>query len=268
MRKMGLDEEEEKKAQRASRFGDMMTPEPENNMRSGSRGDYYAQEDVDEMETIVGTCTNLEKAYLRLTERPSPSSVRPVEILKQSLELMRKKKREGASWNNYLGEQLKSIRQDLVIQAVADEFALEVYETNARWCLEYGDIAEFKRCLLRIEEFYNHLDISSPNVDEFYCYSLLYNLVSEDFPSLNAELVSLTKDRRAHPAIKQAVSLCEAYLNNNWHQFFKLARTPHFLSKHLLDVVAERLRINALKTILISYVLPLICNSPPLSLKA
>lgn len=213
--------------------------------------------------SIVGTSSALEKPYLRLTERPVPSSVRPVSVLKQSLALMCRKKKEGASWTGYLGEQMKSIRQDLVIQAVADDFALEVYETNARWCLENNDIAEFKRCLLRIEEFYKHLDITSAHMDEFYCYFLLYYLLSEDFPALNTELAQLRGDRRTHKAIQHAIKICEAYIDNNWRTFFKLSNHTYFLEKHLLDIASERLRINALKSILVSYVSTCFPKSPP-----
>lgn len=246
-------DDDEKREMRASRFRDVPSSSTPR-YSDYSNGEYDAGDGTEELATIMGTNTALEKPYLRLTERPLPSMVRPVHVLKRSLELMRRKKREGASWTNYLGEQMKSIRQDLVIQAVTDEFALEVYETNARWCLENNDVAEFKRCLLRIEEFYNHLDISSPHMDEFYCYSLLYNLLSEDFPALNAELATLKGDRRTHEAILHAVRICEAYIDNNWHAFFRLAKRTYFLEKHILDVASERLRSNALKSILVSYV--------------
>jgi len=259
---VGLIDEEEKREWRASRFRDSSSQSHVSSLSSSSHPSRYAySQNVDYEEVgddsataFVGTSTALEKPYLRLTDRPIPSSVRSVHVLKHSLELMRRKKREGASWTAYLGEQMKSIRQDLVIQSVTDEFALEVYETNARWCLENNDVAEFKRCLLRIDEFYNHLNITSSNMDEFYCYSLLYNLLSEDFPALNAELATLGAERRAHPAIAHAVQVCEAYLDNNWHAFFRLSKNPYFLTKHILDIASERLRINALKSVLVSYV--------------
>lgn len=256
-------DEEARKEMRASRFSVNATSSA--SYRSDALGYGYqdAGYDAEDSVAIVGTCTNLEKPYLRLTERPVPSSVRPVAVLKQSLELMRKKKKEGASWKTYLGEQMKSIRQDLVIQAIADEFALEVYETNARWCLENDDVAEFKRCLLRIDEFYHHLDLTSPNLDEFVCYSLLYHLLSEDFPSLNAELATINPESKKHNAIFHAIRICESYLTNNWHQFFLLSKTSYFLEKHILDIVSDRIRIHALESIFISYVLSIALIEPP-----
>ena len=261
-----LDEEEEeaKRLSRASRFQNDPKKASFSSSSSshqpssfGGYGGYVEVSSYEDTEPIVGTSTTLEKPYLRLTERPVPSSVRPLSVLKKSLALMREKKRNGAPWKEYLAGQMQSIRQDIIIQAIADDFALDVYETNARWCLENDDIAEFKRCLLRIDEFYNHLDLTSEHQDEFSCYSLLYHLLPEDFPSLNADLAALAHGRKQlSPAIQHCIRICEAYIDNNWSLFFKLSQTTHFLEKHLLDKAAERIRINSLTTIFVSYVSP------------
>ncbi|KAJ2327546.1 hypothetical protein GGI00_004434, partial [Coemansia sp. RSA 2681] len=42
-------------------------------------------------DTIVGTCTKLEKSYLRLTSAPDPAVVRPLPILRQTLDLLKHK---------------------------------------------------------------------------------------------------------------------------------------------------------------------------------
>jgi len=105
--------------------------------------------------TISGTSTALEKPYLRLTavrvisminillkyslpfcfQPPDPSTVRPEPILKKALEHVKRKVMEGAPWD-YACEQRKSIRQDLTVQRIKNEFTVEVYETHARLCLE------------------------------------------------------------------------------------------------------------------------------------
>jgi len=53
--------------------------------------------DLDSLLTkwnIVGTCTDIEKPYLRLTKEPTADQVRPEEILKKSLKMLLGKWRE------------------------------------------------------------------------------------------------------------------------------------------------------------------------------
>ena len=84
---------------------------------------------------FVGRSQVLERPYLRLTTAPDPSVVRPPEVLKQALELLKRKWRAEGNYS-YICDQFKSIRQDLMVQRVKTDFTVQVYELHARIALE------------------------------------------------------------------------------------------------------------------------------------
>ena len=75
------------------------------------------------MGKVVGTSTSLEKQYLRLTGPPKPETIRPLHILRQSLEMLKRRwiERGGPDDYEYISEQLRSIRQDIMVQGLIKE---------------------------------------------------------------------------------------------------------------------------------------------------
>jgi hypothetical protein len=84
---------------------------------------------------IIGTCAELEKPYLRLTSAPDASTVRPLPILKKTLELLRSKWKTESNYT-YICDQFKSLRQDLTVQRIKNEFTVQVYEIHSRIAIE------------------------------------------------------------------------------------------------------------------------------------
>ena len=124
---------------------------------------------------ITGTCTELEKGYLRLVPgmEPEPAEVRPLLVLKEAFKhvVKRWKKEQKYKW---FWAQLKSIRQDMSVQHIRDGFTAKVYEMHARVALEQKDTPEFTQCLGQLRDLYT--DGIKGAMKEFFCYRLLYTV--------------------------------------------------------------------------------------------
>jgi len=136
---------------------------------------------------LKGTSSALEKSYLRLTSAPKPSTIRPLKILKESLRMVKEKYIQDEDYS-YVCDQLKSIRQDLTVQNIYNNFTVHVYETHGRIALESGDLSEYNQCSSRLQEM--KLRGLKTSQDEFDCYRILYCMIQNNW----LELVGVLKD--------------------------------------------------------------------------
>lgn len=153
---------------------------------------------------IVGTSKNLEKQYLRLTAPPDPSTVRPLEVLRQSLEMVMEKYNSGKDYH-YLCDQLKSIRQDITVQNIRDTFAVQVYEAHARIAVQNADFGEYNQCQTQLKVLYENGFVG--NESEFTAYRLLYLLITQNLVDLNNELKCLSYEIRNSPDVSIALQI-------------------------------------------------------------
>jgi hypothetical protein len=191
-----------------------------------------AVEDIDwDSLTIRGTCQEVEKRYLRLTSAPDPATVRPADVLRRALEMVK------STTKSYLFkcEQLKSIRQDLTVQRIRDEFTVEVYETHARMALEAGDLPEYNQCQTQLKALYGEGIEGCSN--EFAAYSLLYILFNRDNSrDLLSAMARLTPEGRRDEVVKHALAVRHALAMGNFTSFSRLYRRAPVLSPCLMDI--------------------------------
>ncbi|OON19810.1 SAC3/GANP family protein, partial [Opisthorchis viverrini] len=202
---------------------------------------------------IVGTMQELEKPYLRLTRAPEPHEVRPVSVLKLALEHVKQKWITKSDYH-WTCEQFKSIRQDLTVQGIEDEFAVAVYETHADAALDAGDFEEFHQCQSQLLRLYNE-GLGSARVLEFTAYRLLYYMFTLDLLGMNTIMAGLRPTHKSNPCVRYALDVRSAWSLHNYRRFFRLVcppddgEQPPLRCGQVIQWFLERERKNALKTI-------------------
>lgn len=192
---------------------------------------------------VVGTSANLEKKYFRLTAPPKPETVRPLGILRQSLDLLKKKWKSEKNYG-YVCDQFKSLRQDLTVQHIKNEFTVNVYEIHARIALEKGDMGEYNQCQTQLRALYKQRLGGHPG--EFLAYRILYFVYTCSRTDMNDVLADLTPTDRQHPAVRHALETRSALALGNHHKFFKLYMDTPNMGSYLMDMFLSRERLAAL----------------------
>ncbi|KAI9308733.1 SAC3/GANP/Nin1/mts3/eIF-3 p25 family-domain-containing protein [Cunninghamella echinulata] len=254
-------EEIEKRKNRLKRFQEsnifkrkIDTPSASVTPSSVVNNDYKKGKKKDAMDidsyTVVGTSTKLEKNYLRLTSAPDPSTVRPLHILKQTLELLKSKWKADKNYT-YICDQFKSLRQDLTVQRIKNEFTVQVYEIHARIALEKGDLGEYNQCQTQLKSLYE-LGIKGREM-EFTAYRILYFLHTQNWADINSIMAELTIEKKQDHSVQHALDVRSSLAVSNYHRFFRLYTTTPNMGAYLIDQFVERERVQALIILCKSY---------------
>lgn len=195
---------------------------------------------------IIGRSQKLEKNYFRLTSAPNPEDVRPLEVLRQTLDLLKKKWRSEGNYS-YICDQFKSLRQDLTVQHIKNEFTVNVYEIHARIALEKGDLGEYNQCQTQLRALYKQKLGGHPI--EFKAYRILYFIYTCNRTDMNDVLSDLTPADKQEEAIKHALDVRSALALGNYHKYFKLYLSVPHMGAYLMDMFIARERVAALASI-------------------
>ena len=201
--------------------------------------------DVDD-GPIVGRCQDLLKDYFRLTAAPNPDKVRPLHVLEKTLDLLKKKWKSESNYS-FICNQFKSMRQDLTVQHIKNDFTVNVYEIHARIALEKGDLGEYNQCQTQLRGLYAQNLGGHPT--EFKAYRILYFIHTCNRVDMNDVLADLTPAEKNAPAVKHALEARSALALGNYHRFFQLYLETPNMGAYLMDMFATRERLAALTNI-------------------
>ncbi|KAI9293164.1 SAC3/GANP/Nin1/mts3/eIF-3 p25 [Neoconidiobolus thromboides FSU 785] len=197
-------------------------------------------------DTVIGTCTNLEKNYFRLTSAPDPSKIRPVEVLKKTLKLLVKKWEENKDYT-YICDQFQSVRQDLTVQRIKNNFTVYVYETFSRIALEKNDIGEFNKCQSQLKDLYEY-GIEG-NENEFICYRMLYFIYTRSSAEIKKMISNLTEQQEKDENIAFSLKVLRALNTSEFYTFFRLYNSATQYCKIIISFFLERERYKAMDII-------------------
>ncbi|VDN55075.1 unnamed protein product [Dracunculus medinensis] len=218
-------------------------------------------DDNDSTTTIVGTSTEIEKSYFRLTTAPDPSMIRPLHILEKALKIVQQRYSENRDYR-YASDQLRSIRQDLMIQCIRSEFTVKVYETNARIAIEQGDREEFNQCQSQLKLLYKEIP-GCLNEYEFTSYRLLYYISVANTIDQTTLLLELTPKARKDECVRFALEIRQAWALSNYIRLFKQYSNAPRMASYIMDLFIEKERKEFLNACLKSALSQKICLSEP-----
>lgn len=212
-------------------------------------------EDLHSSKPLVGTCTVVEKRYLRLTLAPDPALVRPAAVLWDAFHMVKTglERQPSPVLYAYACDQLKLIRQDLTVQHIRTNFTVQVYEFHARLAINNNDMGEFNQCLLQLALLYRLPNVTPRCESEFVGYRILYLLMTRraaDVFRVQSQLLPQIQDSTE---VQLAMGLMRAQQLGDYHLFFSLFRQASPTAQRLIEQFGRRERASALSVICRAY---------------
>lgn len=165
---------------------------------------------------------------------------------------------DSSSQLNYhwVCEQLKSIRQDLTVQHINNEFTAQVYQAHARIALQNTDLKEFNQCQSKLTELYDVHGLGEGEAKrELIAYRILYQIYTRyKYRQISSEtaclLQQLSSDDLRSNSITHAVKVHLAVTNSNYTAVFQLFKKIPNEGKFLMNLFLDFIRHLALRHML------------------
>lgn len=147
----------------------------------------------------------------------------------------------------YLWEQMKSIRQDLTVQRIRNEFTVEVYEMHARICLEFDDQVEFNQCQAQLSQLYEEGLGSVSAQRELTAYNILFNVGKGAANNVGDLMLLLTSEDEGDVFIRFALKVRAAEALGDYCTLFRLYSDAPGHAGYVMDTFADRTRLEAVR---------------------
>ncbi|GAB0490601.1 hypothetical protein MMPV_001838 [Pyropia vietnamensis] len=200
---------------------------------------------------LIGRNMTVEKDFLRLTAEADASLVRPEAVLRQALTLVQERYSAGDTEYAWVCRQLKSIRQDLLVQAIENDLTEATCLTHARVALENSDVGEFNQCLTRLVEL--AAARRRPLSPELSGYRLLYAAYSGSALAVASLLAEMSPVMRRSGPVLHARRVWRALTNRNAAAFFRLYEDSPGMNASLMDLFSGALRADVLRSWVAAY---------------
>jgi hypothetical protein len=166
-------------------------------------------------------------------------------MLKQSFEHCMQKYGGNCDYE-YISEQLRSIRQDLTVQHIADPFCMTVYETHVKLAIEHSDLNNFNQSMDVLDELYPKFG-SIEQMSEFGCWRILYLVAVDDLTGLYQFVPRLSAEVLASEPVQFALSAWKAAVGGAWVRYLTMWRSAEPLRAGVMKVKAEALQAQGLQ---------------------
>lgn len=204
------------------------------------------------------------KEYSRCAagKETSLSELRPEGVLVKTMNYLIEEivDRTDHSWTavyHFVFDRIRAIRQDLVIQRIANESTVEILEKAVRFHIFahyklYGSSLEWydpfindshlQECLKRLLVLYD-CSVASQNRAEFEAYYLLHNLGSHEAIE---RILKLPESIKAQHCLKSSLRLSLMFLLGNFVSIFRITKKLPFLACCLIQKHSLSIRSNAI----------------------